>query len=321
MGCSRRYSPASAQESAKESRDIPDFANDLYSADMDKFYDALSRIQRTRENCEWAVPRLIEVLKHKDKQVVLNVIETLRRLGRDAKQAVLPISRFLLSDDPRLQYASADAIRTIGADYRLLDTIKLSLRRSSAKEGHEQINGILLGILLNLDSLSFDDIDLLFAFLSSKSVELRGRAIALFGKLHTKNDDALKAITEALSKDPVDLVRSSAANSLGNIGISAPFVLNSLKKSVKEDTSRLARSYAALALVKLGDRDVGLNYILAEIKKEDNKIDYRISLAAELAAYAADSESMIPDGLKELPGYLRSKRRWEEEKLKAGKNK
>ena len=126
---------------------------------------------------------------------------------------------------------------------------------------------------------------------------IRKRAAEELGKMRSKSKEVIIPLADTLKKDPVPIVRSSAAISLGNMTNEAKLVIPYLRSALlnrEEETDPEVRISAAVALGGMFSEAHTVIQILSEAMKEDPDARVRIDAIFYIGRFGAASKSEIP---------------------------
>jgi len=172
----------------------------------------------------------------------IRAIDTLAKLGDEARAASPLLLELLKQPDPSLRRAVLEAIRRLHVDRRSITVVLLQL-------GSQRKYADVLDIAENTGWEGEEMVHLLGAILQSPDPALRRRAMTLLERAGPDAMPELGQITAAL-KDPDREVRYLASRSLEAIGTNTPQVIAALRSS-RQDDNVMVRNVATRALTNL----------------------------------------------------------------------
>ncbi len=203
----------------------------------------------------------------KDDQVCTAAIEALSQIGPGAKTAARPLLELLKHKDPMIQGTAAWALGDVAADM-------------------EEAVPALIEVL--------------------KSESNRYSAAYALGRLGPRAKAAipdLLALLKSRTDDPI--IRGGAAAALGAMGPEAKAAIPVLVQAVKEQEAGV-QQHAALALVRLGEADVGPAALRGLLRQDS--IWIMLELSTQLQHIGPESKAAVPvliEALKDQSRHVR----------------
>jgi len=219
-----------------------------------------------------ATPLLVDALQNHTNPVVRRAAAKTITLISDPAAIPALVQALLTDEDTVVQYSSVGALANIGAPSvpPLLDILKSPDRPEAAK-------GLAAWALSFIGS---DAKEVVYREISSDSTTVRSAVVGAASKIaqETSDDRSIEILLEALNDSESD-VRCEAASALANVG-HEPAIPHCVALLEHEDGE--TRKAGALALMKLGDREV-LSPLQAALEREaDDNIKKAIALAISL---------------------------------------
>jgi HEAT repeat protein len=286
--------PASAQDATTPDRAGSPIAN-LKAKELETRRDAANRLARARRDVQReALPVLIELLmKEKDGQVRLSVLDAVTALGPDAAAAVPALVHTLRTDYGGLRqeelhqdYRSAMALAAIGKP-------SVEGLRGLLKEKKESVRAEVVMALGRIGPVAQAAVPDLLPLLGDKSERIRREASRALGCI---GPEAVPPLLAAAS-DGNPIVRAHAARSLGYLPKPDSRVIEAAIKGAR-DTAPEVREAAieAIARFRLPD-DALLPLAKDSLAHPDGRVrlavvDLVVSRKALLARLAPDLEAL-----------------------------
>lgn len=268
------------------------------------------------------VPALEVALKEKSPTLRLFAVNSLGRIGQDAKLAVLPLRQALKDEDAAVRQAAIVALGNIGqaantARPDLVEALKSKDHRVVAadallrtgpdaglgptwigllKDDDEEIVSIAIKAIDQLGKLRKDNALALIDALKSNKVAVRACAATALGNMGPDAGLAVLDLIKTLQDKNVD-VQKSVISALGKIGpeagLASPQLINALKDKNLRDT-------AFEALVKIGKGAVP--DLVQTLKVDDAKQPQKLDVIGILKEIGPDAKAAV----KVLAGITKS---------------
>jgi HEAT repeat protein len=274
--CGTLPAHSAGQDGAAPDR-LASLLKDLRAGDVEVRRGAAARVRGADGNVQRkALPVLIDLLmKEKDGQVRLAVLDTVTALGRDAESAVPALVHTLRTnyggqglEESHQDYRSALALAAIGKPAveglrgllkERKENVRAEVIMALGRIGPDSNAAVadlilLLGdkserirreACLTLGRIGIAAIEPLIAAASSPDVNIRARAIESLGRLSAPNEQARRAVLKS-SHDLDPKVRAEALRSLGHFQGAEEALLPILKESLRDKDENVRRGVVNL---------------------------------------------------------------------------
>ena len=189
-----------------------------------------------------AVGELIKALEDPSAAVQIRALSALGILGPEARQGIVPVSRFLENKDAKIRALAAWVLGEIGPPARpAADTLAKALRDADPEVRRRAAEA--------LHEIGSDMVAQLLPVLKEDDLKIRLSAVQALAIFHERKE-AGQALVDAL-RDPKMKVRTTAADTLVSLGTEAKAALPSLLIALKEPELEL-QSKAFTAIMAIG---------------------------------------------------------------------
>ncbi len=197
---------------------------------------------------------LFKMLYDPDLKVRRQVVDSLGKVGQGIPEVVSMLLNELHNPDTKVRYQAVRSLGEVGqSSAQEVSTAMLSLLDDEELRVRQQV----VDSLMQISQHSPEALDALISVARNKSPLLRAAAIMNLGRLsfgdvkYRLPEKGEQVLIQALSQDSDPNVRSTAAISLGRLGITSSQTLSALKELLQDEDIELC-STAAASLNKLG---------------------------------------------------------------------
>jgi HEAT repeat protein len=245
------------------------------------FCPAAFHLGRMQKKAVPVLPRLIELVRGRDKTARVQALDVLKGMGRHAAPAAPAVRDAAGHKDPPVREAALEALAAIApADPESVATLLAAVNDRNAEVRRTALMsvarlgsktpGVLdalrsrladpdqdqrrhaLYLLTRLKPLTRAALPLLFGALKDKAANLRSLALSGLRPFGTGMPGVLKAVTEVLRNDPDAAVRGAAAEELGRLRPFTAAGITALRRALKDRAANVVIHQAAAALGRIG---------------------------------------------------------------------
>lgn len=273
-----------------EANEVPALIHELSHTNSEVRWRVAAVLGSMGREAATAVPNLVSALTDRHSAVRLNAARALGKIGPDAKPGLIDLVAAFGDDDKDVRWEAGLALALIGQDAKgAVPALVQALG--------ENDNRIRKVAALALSRIGPDHkaIPALIRALEDTDYDVRSDAADALGKI---GSEAVPALVKALKNGDPE-VRHNAAKALAKIGDQGS--IDDLIAAL-QDISPLVRSYAAMALGKSGPAAAKAVDSLFKSLKEDTDDSVRRDAAFALGRIGAGAKSAVPgliDALKD----------------------
>jgi HEAT repeat protein len=241
-----------------DGKTLPEWVQQLKSSVVEEQRSACYAIQYFRsEDAVVAVPALMDLLKSKDWSLRMGAAYALGRIGRPAREAVLPLAELLADPQPQVRVNAAESLdfmsdpQAKAAVPALTSTLDKAVTEKATEETEINFRLYVARALGKIGPEARPAVPSLTTLVASKDQYLRAASAEALGQIGPEAKTAVPVLTTALD-DAESMVRLQSALALWRIERSEKSV-PVLLGLFKDDKSAYVRVEAAGALGKIGE--------------------------------------------------------------------